>query len=523
MQGVMRLRYWCLLASATALAQTEAEANGAYWNLGEGAVDRLVANYVVITEKDMGLSGWLSDSTGRQYNTLHADTRVIREGQDLVLLAGDEGLVRVRARLINQSGYTLLRVTFNNRSPHTIERYMIHFFQLGAHGWKFWEGAVGPANNVAVMRYAERGSHRLFVGGLPSPDGWGPTLRFNEDGLNLINWTADAGGALPPQSVRTLDIVIDSGKRNLDLREGERAVTEAFAALHPQQDLALDEKRPWQPVGSLFLPFQNLSDGGIGASLGGPRQWSSAYEKELIRWLDVMGATAVKNAQKYDMFGVIVWDTDGRVLTHPQLYVGPADDLHPLLDKHIDRLFQRIQKAGLRTGILVRVNRARYDYEAGRLRRWDENPQWKGLERVMLKAEARWGCDIFYLDSLGADNWPIVRELQRRHPHWLIIPENATPHTPIWADSAPYLRPAHRDWEMGAHALTRDIWPEAVSFIDPEGLNWQDLPTLRQSLLPALRRGDRLILQTWWPNPTNEVMADLLEEAYPLWWRKRVK
>lgn len=163
---------------------------------------------------------------------------------------------------------------------------------------------------------------------------------------------------------------------------------------------------------------------------------------------------------------------------------------------------------------------------------WPEGvPWWRFypiVERMSRKiefAKKHWGCTLFYVDTNGVHRpvgedqqfeWTLLdvhvwRDLQRRHPDVLLIPEFAPnpgqlAHTSLYLQppySPPVLREQWRKWLPGAFGVSYTV-----------NLNNEDWESLRPRLVEGIKAGDSLFFRGWFGDHYNKKIKTLYDEVY---------
>ena len=241
----------------------------------------------------------------------------------------------------------------------------------------------------------------------------------------------------------------------------------------------------------------------------------------------------IKDAKSIDAQGVIVWNVEGP--NHRWLgYLGDPRMVEytcPEMDAVADEFFAVIRGAGLRTGVCLRPN----EFYVRKL-----PTEWKGfkekhntdtdwiyghrcprepgavvdcLSAKVEYARERWGCTLFYIDTnlvhwgpteqqesrwpkwkrgrregrfinyralMNAEQW---RELKRRHPDCLFIPEHSN--TLYYSATAPY---DQINMKAGpTPPLVRATWPEAFKCLALEG---RDVPRFYPGIVEIFQERD---------------------------------
>lgn len=304
-----------------------------------------------------------------------------------------------------------------------------------------------------------------------------------------------------------------------------------------------------RPIGTLFL------SGGQHQSENNPFGWGfvpddvdlstkkgqKAFKKGLMKYADrVIGQMHAKGLQ-----GVIVWDVEAATRGEPHYFGAPRylPVLAPLMDKYADAFFKKLREAGLRTGICVRPKlHWPIDKNDKRVDEWNSeeqvdtrsrpwltkedvtHPQFKRLgieaeeaestfhryDNKITYAKKRWGCTIFYLDTVyfwrprdrskEDKGWSakqisaqVFRKLQKRHPDVLLIPEQQYPQ--FWAYTAPYHQLGYSP--LSTTEEIRAIYPE--SFVAQMIANKPDQVKKKVDLFTKIvRNGDLFLTHGWW-------------------------
>lgn len=150
------------------------------------------------------------------------------------------------------------------------------------------------------------------------------------------------------------------------------------------------------------------------------------------------------------------------------------------------------------------------------------------VERMSRKiefAKRNWGCTLFYIDTNGVQRpvgeeqkvkWTLLdnhiwRELHKRHPDVLLIPEFA-PNPGQLAYTSLYLQPPHsppvlkRAW--------RDLLPGAFGVSYTVNLKVEDWNELRPRLIEGIEAGDAMFFRGWFGDRYNTMIKDLYDEVY---------
>jgi hypothetical protein len=303
-----------------------------------------------------------------------------------------------------------------------------------------------------------------------------------------------------------------------------------FAETYPLR-LSWDDRRP---IGRLFLSSSHKTLADNYAT--NPRGWfndkeidvtteegRAQFRERLMKWAD----RAVEVCTEMDAQGVIAWDPEGQEHPHMISYLGDARSLPPEMEPLADEFFGRFSEAGLRTGICIRPQRpvrTAYGDRVFQLKFTDRRELLANLSKKIEAARERWGCTLFYMDSnvhwygdpvripeaeghTAMVDDELMRQLTAKYPDILLVPEWETLRT--YAYCAPYSQLNYNKLtEPPAHVLR--TYAEALL------VNAADLKTAeaqRDELVTAVKRGDILFFQGWYPARENAVIKSIYEEA----------
>ena len=221
--------------------------------------------------------------------------------------------------------------------------------------------------------------------------------------------------------------------------------------------------------------------------------------------------------------GIIVWDIEGEQYPHPNgSFVGDPrllGRLAPEMDALVDGFFSQLSTAGLKTGLLIRPQRARF--ENGRLNQeeiiFNNDAIVAELAAKIAYARQRWGCSLFYVDSnfslwhLGVYNSDIFRRLHQTYPDILLIPEYED--ADYFECASPYFDPVKREKFPGtiiSAAQVRASQPHAFNSIYIGNI---DPSRDRKSLVNAVAKGDILLYRGWWRGPEFGLVESLTSDT----------
>jgi hypothetical protein len=337
-------------------------------------------------------------------------------------------------------------------------------------------------------------------------------LMLTVGGDRLITHQRYTTRTIDPGESDTFCVSLRFGAEDRPLAPG-KDITEAFARENPcivdWQDRRpilrnfIGDKLPWHfPSGPEMEKPEGVEP-------------SQDFQKYVFDSADAI----IKDAESVDAQGVIVWNVEGP--NHRWLgYLGDPRMVEytcPEMDAVADEFFAKIRDAGLRTGVCLRPNeffvRELPAEWKGFKEKHNTDTDWiyghrcprepgavvDNLSAKVQYARQRWGCTIFYIDTnlvhwgptgpqesgwpkwtsgrrkgrfinyralMNAGQW---RELKRRHPDCLFIPEHSN--TLYYVATAPY-----DQINMNAGPtppLVRATWPDAFKCLALEG---RDVP-----------------------------------------------
>ncbi len=330
-------------------------------------------------------------------------------------------------------------------------------------------------------------------------------------------------------------------------------VCAAFQKYH-QPRLSWKDRRP---IGTVFV--------GKGKGPGNnPRNWfdrkdldvrTPAGKSELRKLFMELADRSIQSLKKTNAQGVIVWDPEGSENPHPVTYVGDprmVKILAPEVEDIYPEFFKKFLDAGLRTGCCIRPTQVYFDQKKGK---WDHGtgshgpernplgddfgkiwpkglPWWRFypvVERMCRKIEyarKNWGCTIFYVDTNGVFRqvgekeefrWALLdshvwRDILRRHPDVLLIPELSTWAPAQWAYAAQYLQPPYSPASTPPYLA--ELLPGSFSVCQSVNLPPADWDKRRGELLDGVRRGDSMFFRGWFECGYNEKIRRLYDEVY---------
>lgn len=150
------------------------------------------------------------------------------------------------------------------------------------------------------------------------------------------------------------------------------------------------------------------------------------------------------------------------------------------------------------------------------------------VERMSRKiefAKNKWGCTLFYIDTNGVQRpvgeeqqrkWMLLdphiwRDLQRRHPDVLLIPEFAA-NPGQMAYTTTYLQPPYSPPVL--RASWRKLLPGAFGVSYTVNLKREKWQELRPRLIEGVAAGDSMFFRGWFGDGYNKLIKGLYEEVY---------
>lgn len=156
---------------------------------------------------------------------------------------------------------------------------------------------------------------------------------------------------------------------------------------------------------------------------------------------------------------------------------------------------------------------------------WRFYPIVERMSRKIDYAKKHWGCTIIYIDTNGVHRpvgpeqkhkWTLLdnhiwRELHKRHPDVLLIPEFA-PNPGQLAYTSCYLQPPY------SPPVTRPFWrkllPGAFSVSYTVNLDKETWQGLRERLVGGVAAGDSLFFRGWFGDHYNKKIKAVYDEVY---------
>lgn len=163
---------------------------------------------------------------------------------------------------------------------------------------------------------------------------------------------------------------------------------------------------------------------------------------------------------------------------------------------------------------------------------WPEGVPWwrffpivERMSRKIAFAKENWGCTLFYVDTNGVHRpvgedqqfkWTLLdnhiwRELHKRHPDVLLIPEFAA-NPGQMAYTTTYLQPPYSPPIL--RAWWRDLLPGAFGVSYTVNLKLEDWNELRPRLIRGIEAGDVMFFRGWFGDRYNKMIKTMYDEVY---------
>jgi len=335
-------------------------------------------------------------------------------------------------------------------------------------------------------------------------------------------------------------------------REIVADVVEAYRKYH-QPRMVWQDRRP---IGTIFVGH------GKGPE-NNPRNWfgrkdldvrTAAGKAELSKLFMELADRCIKSLKNTNAQGMIVWDPEGSENPHPITYIGDprmVKILAPEVEDIYPEFFKKFRDAGLRTGCCIRPTQVYLNDKKA----WSHGtgshgpernplgddfstiwprglPWWRFcpvVERMCRKIEyarRNWGCTIFYVDTNGVYRqsgekqefgWALLdshvwRDIIRRYPNVLLIPELGTGAPAQWAYAAQYLQPPYSGARTPPEVC--ELLPGAFSVCQSVNLSPAEWDKRRGEFLEGIRHGDGMFFRGWFDDGYNAKIKQLYEQVY---------
>ncbi len=331
---------------------------------------------------------------------------------------------------------------------------------------------------------------------------------------------------IKPRASKTFNVSLRFGPGGAPIHDLSGDVLEGYARKYPFQVNWKDRR----PIGAIFLAGPQIN------VASNPRRWimnsgeidvsndkgKAAFRAALLKLAD----NSIQVLKDTGAQGMITWDPEGEEFLGACYYGDPrlVPTLAPEMEfknngaeSVIDEYFGKFRAAGLKVGVCIRPQQIAMLGGKPVQQLVDDDHALQILRDRIAYAKQRWGCTLFYVDSTyyvdltapaGRSLYPdVFKAVAQAYPDVLLIPENESMR--YFAYSAPlnsYMH--HRITSTPAGA--RMVYPKAFSvMMAPDGDQADD----HAALLNAVRHGDILLFNCWYPSPGAEKIKKLYEEA----------
>ncbi len=232
-----------------------------------------------------------------------------------------------------------------------------------------------------------------------------------------------------------------------------------------------------------------------------------AFAKKLLAEID----RTIEVLNDADAQGIIWWDLEGARNPHPVTYIGDPrvlDPEHPLHNKFVpeldtevvyknkrmklvDACFKKFADAGLRTGVTIRPQQV--VFTNGKIKQTNQRGKQGEILLAKVKyARDRWGCTIFYVDSIDDwfGNW-WLENVVKEHNDILLMPEWGRTRTYRHASAFSYTK--FTRFTKGVPLETQAAWPDAFCCMS----NIQ-FDKYYDDVVEAVKRGNVITFNAWY-------------------------
>ncbi|MGA8596330.1 MAG: Ig-like domain-containing protein [Bryobacteraceae bacterium] len=217
----------------------------------------------------------------------------------------------------------------------------------------------------------------------------------------------------------------------------------------------------------------------------------------IMAWAD----NSIAIMQQMNAQGMVTWDIEGEQYPQPTTYIGDPRvfaTLAPEMRGIADEYFQKFRTAGFRVGVCLRPQQL--VISGGSVTQNTIADPTSLLISKINYAKRRWGATLFYVDSNGDPNNPMVADIFARvaaaEPDVLLIPEHET--LGYYGSTAPY-RELRGGW-TSSPPLVREIYPTGFSVINTAD---GDIDANEAQLKQAVAQGDVMMFRGWFDDPNN--------------------
>jgi hypothetical protein len=328
---------------------------------------------------------------------------------------------------------------------------------------------------------------------------------------------------IKPGTSKVFNVSLRFGPAGARVQDLSGDVLQTYAKKYPFQVDWKDRR----PIGAIFLAGRQIN------VARNPRRWTlnfgeidvttdkgkAAFRAALLKLAD----NSVQVLKDTGAQGMITWDPEGEEFPGACYYGNPGlvPTLAPEMEfkdggtkSTIDEYFEKFRAAGLKVGVCIRPQQITIRDREPVHQNTDDDHAIQVLRERIAYANRRWGCTLFYVDSTttapigGRSYYPeVFKAVAQAHPDVLLIPENES--MGYFAYSAPLNSYAHHkitSTPVGA----RLVYPKAFSVLMASD---GDRPEDHAALLNAVRHGDILLFNCWYPNPGAEKIKKLYEQA----------
>ncbi len=369
----------------------------------------------------------------------------------------------------------------------------------------WWVDSAAPFDNAPVkIMFADldpKWQTGVYHGKTDQGDAW--PVEVAADG--------DPGGAPPvaPGQSDTAHIVIRFRPATDSALTECKDGYEAFGRAYPRTVHWTDRR----PIGTYF------GCRGNGFSKTNPNGWfgdpkvdtttpegRKAFATALLADMDTTIAVLTASGAQ----GMLWWDVEGSRWPQPTTYIGDPrvlDPAHPQHDKYapeldtlvtyhgqpmkvIDACFKKLHDAGFKTGVTIRPQSLLWKDTAPQ--QTNEGDAGDLLCTKASYARTRWGCTIFYVDSISEwfGNWTLEKTVSK-YPDVLILPEWAR--TRSYRHSSQFSYTRFTGFTRGVPAEMQACWPDAFCCMGNV-----DFDKNYDDALYAVQHGNVLLFNCWY-------------------------
>jgi hypothetical protein len=328
---------------------------------------------------------------------------------------------------------------------------------------------------------------------------------------------------IKPGASKTFNVSLRFGPPGAGVQDLSGDVLAEYAKKYPYQ-VHWEDRRP---IGAIFLAGPQIN------APGNPRRWTmnsgeidvtndkgkTAFRAALLKLAD----NSIQVLKDTGAQGMITWDPEGEEFPgdcyygDPRLVLTLAPEMEFKSDgtkSAIDEYFEKFRAAGLQVGVCIRPQQITIRDRRPVHQDTDDDHAIQVLRERIGYANQRWGCTLFYVDSTttaaigGRSYYPeVFKAVAEAYPDVLLIPENESMR--YFAYSAPlnsYVHHKITSTPVGA----RLVYPKAFSVLMASD---GDRPEDHGALLGAIRNGDVLLFNAWYPSTGAEKVKKLYGEV----------